>query len=134
MIPSAPEEMELDFEVEEEPGKTYCMDDNTKRIRGFIDGLEAVKQAAFMILNTERYQHIIYSWDYGIETMELYGEPISYVCPELERRITEALMQDTRITEVADFEFETVKKHTLHAAFTIYTIYGAAQMEKEVDV
>ncbi len=134
MIPSAPEEMELDFEMEEEPGKTYCMDDGAKRIRGFIDGLEAVKQAAFMILNTERYQHIIYSWDYGVETMDLYGEPISYVCPELERRITEALMQDSRITEVADFEFEAAKKHTLHAAFTIYTIYGAVQMEKEVDV
>lgn len=134
MVPSVAKDLELDFEIEEEPGKTYCMDDAAKRIRGYVDGLEAVKQAAYKILNTERYQHIIYPWDYGIETMDLYGEPISYVCPELERRIMEALTQDTRITEVVDFEFESLKKGSLHVSFVIYTIYGTAQMEKEVDI
>lgn len=134
MVPSVAEDLELDFEIGEEPGKTYCMDDAAKRIRGYVDGLEAVKQAAFKALNTERYQHVIYSWDYGIETMDLYGEPISYVCPELERRITEALTQDTRITEVADFEFDFPQKGSLHVSFVIYTIYGTAQMEKEVDI
>ncbi len=134
MTPSAAEDLELDFEIEEAPGKTYYMDNADQRIRGCVDGLEAVKQAAFKILNTERYQHIIYSWDYGIETMDLYGEPISYVCPELERRITDALTQNSRIREVADFEFESVKRGSLHVTFTIYTIYGMVQMEREVDI
>jgi hypothetical protein len=133
VVPSTAGFLEEDFEIEEEAGRTYRMDHEAKRILGYVDGLEAVRQAAFKILSTERYQYIIYSWDYGIETLDLYGEPVSYVCPELERRITDALTQDSRITEVVDFEFETTEKGKLCAAFTVNTVYGALQMEKEVD-
>lgn len=134
MIPQTIGLLEQDFEVEEEPSRTYQMKNGDQRICGMVEGVEAVKQAAFKILNTERYQHIIYSWDYGIETMDLYGEPVSYVCPELERRITEALTCDSRITEVTDFEFEIVRKGVVLATFTIHTVYGAARMEREVDI
>ena len=47
----------------------------------------------------------MYSWDYGVELADLFGEPVSYVCPELERRITEALLQDGRIEGVDGFSF-----------------------------
>lgn len=134
MVPSTTGLLDEDFEIEEETSRTYKLDHNREKVRGYTDGLEAVKQAAFKILNTERYQYIMYSWDYGIETMDLYGEPVSYVCPELERRITEALVCDTRITEVSDFEFEITGKGVVHAMFTVHTIYGTMQMEKEVDV
>lgn len=133
MIPSTIGLLEEDFEIGEEASRTYRMDHGAQRIWGHVDGLEAVKQAAFKVLNTERYQYIIYSWDYGIETMDLYGEPVSYVCPELERRVTDALVQDPRITEVTDFEFEAMEKGTLHITFTVHTVYGVLQMEKEVD-
>ena len=56
-------------------------------INGFTDGLDAMKQTIYMILNTERYQYIIYSWNYGIELIDLFGEPITYVCPELEEEL-----------------------------------------------
>ena len=134
MIPSTEGFLDQDFEIEEQANKTYRMDPNTGSIGGTIDGLEAIKQAAFKILNTERYQYVIYSWGYGIETLDLYGEAISYVCPELERRITEALTWDSRITEVTDFEFDLPKKGVVHVKFTIYTIYGEEQMEKEVAI
>ena len=75
------------------------------------------------MLNTERYQYLIYSWDYGVELLDLFGEPISYVCPELERRITEALLQDDRIEEVDGFEFE-VSGGTVKASFTVHTVFG----------
>ena len=90
MIPAGTDFLEEDFEVEEESSKTYRMDKGNQAVCGKIDGLEAMEQVIFKILNTERYQYMIYSWDYGIELLDLFGEPLSYVCPELERRVTEA--------------------------------------------
>lgn len=134
MIPSTVGFLDDDFEIEEETSRTYQLEQNAEKVYGYTDGILAVKQAAFKILNTERYQHIIYSWDYGVETMDLYGEPVSYVCPELERRITDALTQDSRITEVTDFEFEIKEKGSLHALFKVHTIFGTLQMEREVNI
>ena len=91
MIPSTSGFLTADLQVERQPSKTYKMDLEGNTTRGFTDDLEAMKQVVFKILNTERYVYPIYSWNYGIETMDLYGEPVSWVCPELERRITEAL-------------------------------------------
>lgn len=133
MIPSDTGFLEEDFELEEQPTKTYKIDFETDRVRGYTDELEAMKQAVCKILNTERYEYIIYSWDYGIELMDLYGEPVSYVCPELERRITEALLWDTRIESVDEFEFEVTQKGVIHAAFTVHTVFGDLEGEKEVN-
>ena len=98
-----------DFEVVEEPSYTYKMvlptrDNEPTRFNGKTDELDAVQQAVYKILNTERYNYPIYSWDYGIELRDLFGQPIPWVYPELERRITEALTWDDRINSVTDFE------------------------------
>lgn len=106
MIPSTTAFLEQDFEIKEQPTHTYKMDLKNNVIRGYADGWETMKQVIYKILSTERYQYIMYSWDYGIELLDLYGEPISYVCPELERRITEALTWDERIQSVDNFEFK----------------------------
>ncbi len=133
MIPSVSGFLDQEFEVEEEPSKNYQMDIYGETICGKIDGLEAMKQVIYKILNTERYQHIIYSWNYGVELEDLYGEPSSYVCPELERRITEALVQDDRIKSVDEFAFE-IDGHAVTVSFTVHTVFGDIQTEKEVDV
>ena len=134
MIPSTVGFLDQDFEIEEQPSKTYKMDLNGNSVRGFCDGVEAVKQAVVRILNTERYQYIIYSWNYGIETLDLYGQPVTYVCPELERRIEEALTIDSRIIRVTDFEHDTSTKGVIHTTFQVYTIYGDFAAEKEVNI
>lgn len=134
MIPSTTGYLDEDFEIEIEPSKNYKMDLNGETVRGFCDGLEAMKQTVFRILQTERYAFTIYSWDYGIETMDLYGMPLSYVCPELERRITEALLMDDRITEVTDFEHDLTKKGVVHTSFRVVTIFGEFDSEREVDI
>lgn len=134
MIPSTVGFLDQDFEIEEQPSKTYKMDLEGNSVRGFCDGIEAMTQTVFRILNTERYQYIIYSWNYGIETLDLYGQPITYVCPELERRITEALLVDSRITSVTDFEHDTSVKGEIHSTFTVHTIFGELKAEKGVNV
>lgn len=133
MIPSTTGFLEQDFEITEQPTKTYRMNLESNRVRGYVDGQEAMKQAIFKILQTERYQYIMYSWNYGIETLDLYGEPISWVCPELERRISEALLWDSRITSVDNFECDISKKGVIHVEFTAHTIYGDVAAEKEVN-
>ena len=134
MIPSTVGFLDQDFEIEEQPTKVYMIDLNSNTIRGFTDGLEAMKQTVFRILNTERYVFIIYPWWYGIETVDLYGMPVTYVCPELERRIEEALSMDSRITSVTDFEHDLSVKGVVHTSFTVHTIYGNLKAEREVNI
>ena len=134
MIPSTAGFLSHDFEIEEQPSLTYRMEISGDSVRGHVDGRDAVRQAVFRILQTERYQYIIYPWWYGIETLDLYGEPVNWVCAELERRITEALLVDDRITSVIDFEHDTSIKGTVHTTFIVHTIYGDIPAEKEVSV
>jgi len=133
MIPSTNTILSQDLEVETLPSKNYKMQIEHDVINGFCDELEAMKQVVFKILNTERYQYIIYSWNYGIELLDLYGEPVTYVCPELERRITEALVQDDRIESVDSFVFDVLEKRTVKVTFTVHTIFGGIEAEKVVN-
>lgn len=101
------------------------------RISGYSDDLSSVIQAIYLILSTERYQYIIYSWDYGVELLDLFGQPMSYVMSEIPRRVTEALTQDDRIDDVIDFKF-TKNKNKLHIEFTTVTTFGNVDVEMEV--
>lgn len=133
MIPSTTAFLEQDFEITEQPTHTYKMNLESNLIRGYTDGQEAMKQAIYKILNTERYQYVMYSWNYGIELLDLYGEPVSYVCPELQRRITEALTWDDRIQTVDNFEFNISKKGEILVTFTAHTVFGDVVAEKAVN-
>lgn len=133
MIPVVSDEIRTDFEFEELPTNTWELHIEENKIYGFTDKLEAMKQAIYLILNIQRYEYIIFSWDYGIELQDLFGQEITYVIPELERRIKEALLQDTRITSVENFEFET-SKGVVKTTFTVKTIYGDVETEKVVNV
>ena len=133
MIPSTNTILSTELEVEKQPSKNYRMHIERNIINGYCDELEAMRQVIYKILNTERYQYIIYSWNHGIELFDLYGEPMSYVCPELQRRITEALVQDDRITSVDNFEFDVSEKKTVKATFTVHTIFGSVESERVVN-
>jgi hypothetical protein len=132
MIPSTNGFLEQDFVIEEQPSKTYKMHLDENIILGYTDGQEAMVQVIFNILNTERYQYVIYSWNYGIELIDLYGQPVSYVIPELKRRITEALTWDERIIGVDNFSFD-VDKGKITCNFTVHTIFGDIETEKVVN-
>lgn len=114
------------------PSRTYKIDIGKNKMNGYTDELDALIQSIYLILNAERYEHIIYSWDYGIELLDLYGQPMSYVISELERRITEALIQDNRIKEVKNFKFEVSNK-VIHVTFDVVSDLGIIQGEKDFD-
>ncbi len=123
------------FDLTEQPSKTYCLDRERKRIIGTVtDYLKAVEQAVFLILMTERYDYVMYSWNYGIELKDLYGQIKEYVIPNLISRISEALLQDDRITEVTDFKYR-IEKSSYFISFTVVTKYGNIGIEEvEFDV
>lgn len=77
-----------DFSIESYPNRTYAMK-KERMIAGTYDHLKAVKQAVYKILRTERYEHAIYSWDYGIELKDLFGKNVNYVKAEIKHRIKE---------------------------------------------
>lgn len=121
----------LQIDESTEPSNTFFIDFEKGRISGFIDEREAVKQAIMLILNTERYKFLIYSWNYGVELEELIGTHHDIVEDEVERLISEALLQDDRITAVYDFEFSR-NKDTLLVNFKVDSIYGDIGIETEV--
>lgn len=133
MIPSMAGFWDKDFEIREQPSFTYKMQTKGSILCGYTDGLEAVKQAIFKIIMTERYQYIMYSWNYGIELLDLFGKPMTYVCPELKRRISEALLGDDRIQSVDNFEFDFPQKGVVHVTFIAHTVFGNVQAEREVN-
>ncbi|MCM1055223.1 MAG: DUF2634 domain-containing protein [Bacteroides sp.] len=122
------------FEIAEQPTLTHRMDREKEYIGGTADGIEAMKQAVYKILMTERYGSVIYSGNYGTELADLFGQPVSYVCPELERRITEALLWDSRIESVSDFEFDLSEKGTVSVRFKVQTVFGSFDAERSVNV
>lgn len=134
MIPSGNAVLTTELNVVTMPSKQHRMDLDKTRILGNCDGLEAMKQTIFKILNTERYQYLIYSWNYGIELMDLFGQPPTYACPEIERRVKEALLQDDRINVVDNFEFDISRKGVVSVTFTVHTVFGDLDEEMVVNV
>lgn len=134
MIPGKNGFLEQGFEIEEQPSRTYKMHLPQEVINGYGDEIVAIEQAIYKILNTERYEYIIYSRNYGVEFADLFGEPVTYVCPELERRITEALTWDERITSVDSFSFDTEQKRVVKVSFVAHTIFGDIAAERAVNI
>lgn len=132
MIPAI-DVLEMEITDKTHPTKTYKVIIDSNRISGNTDDLEAIAQTVYFILSTERYKHIIYSWDYGVELVDLIGKPMSYVIAELPRRIKDALITDDRINDVIDFEFNKQGKQ-LHTTFTVVTNAGNISTALEVAV
>lgn len=109
--------------------KTYKISND--KIEGFVDDLEALKQAIYKILGTEQYEYPIYSFDYGVSWKELIGQERAYVRAELKRMIQEALLLDNRVSDVDGFDFEFAGD-TCKCNFNVTSVYGNFEMETEV--
>ena len=134
VLPTTGDDLDLiAFQFGVQPGFTHKLDIAQQRVRGTTDERDAVLQSAYLILNVERYAYPIYSRNYGSELTDLIGKPKDYAMSELKRRITEALLQDDRITSLSDWEFESGRK-SVTARFVIHTIYGDVEAFKEVEI
>lgn len=133
MIPQNGDELKQDFTIETLSSRTFRMHHSTLTTSGIMDQIKAVEQAVFLILNTERYEWLIHSWNYGVELRSLIGKDVEYCLPEIERRIREALVQDDRIVAVQSFAFE-VNKKTVLTTFVVVSIFGEINAEMVVEI
>jgi hypothetical protein len=107
---------------------------NTDRIEGYVDKLEATKQAIYHILMTERYAYLIYDDNYGVELEQYIGADLEYIETTLEDTLREALTHDLRINDVKINSINKVETDKVAVNFTAYTIYGDLVLEVNINV
>lgn len=119
-------------EAAEMPSKTYYIDFGAGKITGFADGLQAMRQAVYLILSTGRFEYPVYSWNYGTELQRVFGQSRDVFESELRRVITEALLADARITAVSDFQIVRTGREGTFVRFTVETVYGNTEVNTHV--
>lgn len=114
-----------------QPGLTWKINQETRRIEGTVDGYESVRQAVEIILYVERFRWQIYTPYSGVQFDGLIGQNPGYVGSELQRRITDALVMDDRVTGIKDFAY-TADGDKMTVSFTVTTVYGDIPAQTEV--
>lgn len=123
-----------DFTIVEQPTRTYRLRFDGFPSTGMATGLEAMRQAVFLALQTERFRYAIYSWNYGVELERWFGEGMTaYLQAQVRRAIEEALLADDRITQVDGFAFERTGRESLAVTFTVHTTQGDFSASYELE-
>lgn len=113
--------------------RTYKINFDTGRIGGFVDETEAMKQAIIKIIETERFDYLIYSWNYGAELNAALGKSYPVLESEIKRILREALLADSRIDDIYDFKISRADKRAVSIDFTAATMFGEIPVETEVE-
>lgn len=116
--------MDKKIEIIKYSSNSWLLDFSKEKIEKTIDNLESLKQSIYVRLRTQRYGYLIYSKDFGITLMDLFGKPPIKILSTLEQRIINSLMWDDRIIRVYDFEFEVLGKSEVKVKFTVDTTIG----------
>lgn len=115
----------------DQPSLTWIADPVTRRLRGRGDNYEAVRQAVEVIVNVERFRWQIYSTNFGIELDGLLGNEPGFAASELQRRLSDAFLPDSRILGISGFSY-TFEDGVLTAEVTVNTVFGPVQANVEV--
>lgn len=115
----------------DQPSLTWIADPVTHRLRGRGDNYEAVRQAVEVIVNVERFHWQIYSPNFGTDFTGLLGNEPGFVASELQRRLSDAFLPDSRLLGISDFAYE-FENGVLTAAVTVNTVFGSVKASVEV--
>ena len=117
-----------------QPPREYELDLSTGQLTGrIVEGLDAIKVWVWNCLKTERYRYPIYSWQYGCEYEQYFGEivPDDWLQGDCKTETEEALRVNPWITGITDFEASMEGSH-LRLSFTLETAFGEAEVETYV--
>ncbi len=135
MLPLSSVESDGDILKIEETSLTYAIKQEQNKIKDYIDGIKAIKQAIFKILMTEKNKFEIYDGNFGVEFSDLFGKSVYYAQSEIPMRIKKALMYDSRITDVYDFSFSYPDdKGSIRVKFFVSSIFGDDEFSLEVGI
>jgi len=112
--------------IAQQPSRTYKINFETGRIDGMIDEIDAVKQAVQKVLQTERFEHLIYSGGFGSELSTVIGSDRATFPSDVKKAIRAALIRDDRIRDLQEWNFE-YDGDTATVTFTVVTQFGSFQ-------
>ena len=119
----------------EQTSYTYQIKSDLNQIKNYTDGISAIKQAIYKILMTEKNKFPIYGENYGVSFDDLIGQSLYYAQTEIPTRITNALLNDSRILQVYDFSFQKPdEKGNILVKFFVSSIFGEVDFETEVSI
>lgn len=116
---------------QDQPSLTWIADPVTHRIRGRGDGWEAIRQAVEIIVSVERFKWQIYTPNFGTDYNGLLGTEPGYAASELQRRLEDAFLPDSRILGMKDFTW-SFSGVSLSVRFTVLTVFGDVASGLEV--
>jgi len=114
------------------PSRTFRLTE--KQITGNIDGAEAIKQAVYHILSTERYAYAIYDDNFGVEFEKYKGRGFDYLEATIENTLNDALLQDDRIIKVNVANIVKTNKNTALIEITVDHNQGTFSEEVVINV
>lgn len=117
------------IQIVQQPSKTYK--DRVENISGYVDNLDAVKQAVYHIIYTERYAYPIYPDWYGMELEKYIGKSFEYLQATLENDLRSALLQDDRIYDV---RVTNLIKYGTDKAIATIDVYSTDGTLKDTEV
>ena len=120
------------IEEEEKPTKTYGLDLENGRIRGYVDGVDAIRQAITKVLLTPRFKCLIYNSQYGNELAEViiaHDTDYEFIKTSAEGFVRDALLADSRITGISNFTLE-MDGEDCYISFVADTIYGTTDIRE----
>ncbi len=110
---------------------TYRMDTESLSIRGLCCGRDAVKQAVYKLLMTEKDTYVIYDKSYGVRLKDLFGTDISYARAVIRLRLEDAFKNDERIKGITSFSADAVK-NKLRVELSLDTVYGGISLSADI--
>lgn len=122
-LPTGGVGLDAGVEYQQFPALTWSINKDSNQIDGYTDGLQAVQQAAEVILNVERFRWQIYQSYSGICLADLIGQAPDFVEAELKRRVREALGVDDRIQGVSNFSV-SIAGESMTVSFRVDSVYG----------
>lgn len=133
MLPKSDVDLSREIVFQDQPSLTWIADPVTHRLRGLGDGWEAVRQAVEVIVNVERYKWQIYTPNFGSDYDGLLGNEPGFAASELQRRLEDAFLPDSRLLGMKDFTW-SFRDTSLSASFTVLTVFGEVPAGMEVEL
>ena len=96
-----------------------------------LSGNPALEVWIYKALKTERFEHLAYSWQYGIELKPFIGKVMGVQerYSELQRVITECLMVNPYIRSIDSFSITPENRAELiRVHITLTTVYGEVEI------
>lgn len=131
MLPKSDIDLSRSVVFQDQPTLTWIADPVTRRVRGRGDGWEAIRQAVEIIVSVERFKWQIYTPNFGTDYNGLLGTEPGYAASELQRRLEDAFLPDSRILGMKDFTW-SFSGVSLSVRFTVLTVFGDVASGLEV--